>query len=90
MLSLLQPYLAPVPTGPRGNILLNEFAALEQLLVRDDDAWSRWLSATYDPEESRGSVVDSLWKRVEAKAVELEATHRESKAALESLDPGGL
>lgn len=53
-----------MPTGPRGNVLLNDVAALEQVLVRDDEVWKAWLTATYEEGESRGAVVDALWKRV--------------------------
>jgi hypothetical protein len=58
----LRPYLAPIPTGPRGNPLLSEAAALEQLLIRDDEIWEHWVV------ENCGSMGDRLWERVQESA----------------------
>jgi hypothetical protein len=60
----LQRFLGPVPTGPRGEILLSEDAALEQLLLRSDEAWKHWVAHTLDPNENTGSVADQLWQRM--------------------------
>lgn len=68
MYGSLLPFLAPIPTGRRGEPLLSEDEALEQLLMRNDEAWKQWVVETYDPDEGRGNVSDVLWARVQAAA----------------------